>query len=66
MFAEETQTEQETPDPLHHCSAKRLREEIQGETVPLHLRESGVLRRTQADRNPGEGLARISLFSEKH
>ena len=53
MFAEETQTEQKTSDPLHHRTAERLREEVQREAVPLHLRESRVLRRTEADRDPG-------------
>ena len=53
MFAEETQTEQETSDPLHHPATERPGEEIQREAVSLHLWEGGVLGRTEADRDPG-------------
>ena len=53
MFTEETQTKQKTSDPLHHGTTERLREEIQREAISLHLREGGVLSRTEADRDPG-------------
>ena len=56
MFTEETQTQQKTSDPLHHSATQRLREEIQREAVPLHLREGRVRRQPPADRHPGQDL----------
>ena len=65
MFAEETQTQQKTSDPLHHPATQRLREEIQREAIPFHLREGRVLSRTEADRDPGR-LDSYFLYFSNH
>ena len=53
MSPQETQTQPQASDALHHGAAEQPREEVQGEAVPQHLRARGVQRRAQALRDTG-------------
>lgn len=53
---EKTQGRQEAQDALHLTAAARPGEQVQGEAVPLHLREGRIFQEPEAVRDPGEDL----------
>jgi len=56
MHPEETQTQQEAQDSLHHPAAQRPGEEVQGEAVLVYSREGRVLSPAEADGDSSQDL----------
>ena len=56
MHPEETQTQQETSDPLHHPATERPGEEVSREAVLIYSGEGRILRPAEAHRDSSQDL----------